>query len=195
MERRFSVSDITFLNLITLTETEGYGSDDYMYWVKEQGIGQEGLFLLDSQDAVEEMIDHSDLTVLNIIVSKANEDRDVECNRAHNVCEEQIPIGSPVGGPGFVLSLSQDGVVHPLDVNLNTQQSCNLNISEANGGDDDGQAAGQADDDIDKSCSDFEIDRGDYRGIKMSYKAWKRGEENIGNEEERDVVEDRPQFI
>ena len=194
MERRFSVSDITFLNLIALTETEGYGSDDYMYWVKEQGIGQEGLLLLDSQDAVEEMIDHSDFTVLNIIVSKANEDRDVDCNRAHNVCEEQIPIGSPVGGPGFVLSLSQDGVVHPLEVNLNTQQSCNFNISEANGGDDDGQAAGQEDDDIDKSSSDFEIDRGDYRGIKMSYKAWKRGEENIGNEEERDAIEDRPQF-
>ena len=92
-----------------------------------------------------------------------------------------------------MLSLSQDGVVHPLEVNLNTQQSCNLNISEAHGGDD-GQAAGEEDDDIDKSSSDFEIDRGDYRGIKMSYKAWKRGEENIGNEEERDAVEDRPQF-
>ena len=62
MERRFSVSDITFLNLIALTETEGYGSDDYMHWVKEQGIGQEGLLLLDSQDAVEEMIDHSDFS-------------------------------------------------------------------------------------------------------------------------------------
>jgi hypothetical protein len=41
-----------------------------MYWVKEQGIGQEGLLLLDSQDAVEEMIDHSDFTVLNITSGK-----------------------------------------------------------------------------------------------------------------------------
>ena len=27
---------------------------------------------------------------------------------------------------------------------------------------------------------------------KMSYKAWKRGEENIGNEEETDAIEDIP---
>ena len=36
-----------------------------------------------------------------------------------------------MGGPGFVLSLSQDGVVHSLEVNVNTQQSCNLNNTEA----------------------------------------------------------------
>ena len=44
MERKFSLSDITFLNLIALAETEGYGSDDYMYWVKEVGIGLDGYY-------------------------------------------------------------------------------------------------------------------------------------------------------
>ncbi|KAE8781016.1 hypothetical protein D1007_45771 [Hordeum vulgare] len=76
MERTMCPSYISFLNLIALVETEeGYGSDDYMYYVKDQGIGMTGLFLLDSQDAVEEMIDHSDYTILNVIVAKAN-DRD-----------------------------------------------------------------------------------------------------------------------
>ncbi|XP_020147897.1 uncharacterized protein [Aegilops tauschii subsp. strangulata] len=164
MERRFSVSDITFLNLIAPTETEGYGSDDYMYWVKEEGTGHEGLLLLDNQDAVEEMIDHSDFAVLNIIVAKENEDRDVEFNRAHNVCEEQIPIGSPVGDPGFVLSLSQDGVVHPLEVNVNTQQSCNLNIIEAPGGDG-GQAGGEESDDDGSDGEEKEADSGGERVV------------------------------
>ncbi|XP_073365547.1 uncharacterized protein [Aegilops tauschii subsp. strangulata] len=155
MERWFSVSDITFLNLIALTETEGYGSDDYMYWVKEQGIGEEGLLLLDSQDAIEEMIDHSDFIVLNIIVAKANEDRDVESH----------------GG--------DDG--------------------QAGGEEDDGQAGGEEDDDIDKSSSDFEIDRGDYRGITMSYKAWKREfwqeEKEADSGEERVVEKGRPEKL
>ena len=75
-------------------------------------------------------------------------------------------------------------------------------MAEAPGGDDgdgigeDGGAGGEdgtasvQDDDIDKSSLDFEIDRGDYRGIKMSYKAWKRGEENVVNEEETYAAQD-----
>ncbi|KAE8791701.1 hypothetical protein D1007_33832 [Hordeum vulgare] len=145
MERKFSLSDITFLNLIALTETEGYGSTGYMYWVKEVGTRQDGLFLLDSQDA-----------------------------------------GSPVLWVGFVLSMSQDGVVHPLEVTVNTHQSCNLNMTEAPC-DDDGDAGGE-DDDVDKSSSDFEFDRGDYRGMKMYYKAWKR--EFWREEKEADSGED-----
>ncbi|KAE8781675.1 hypothetical protein D1007_45068 [Hordeum vulgare] len=135
------------------------------------------------------MIGNYDFTVLNIIVSKENEDRDVKFNMAHNAYEEQVPMGSSLGAASFVLSLSQDGLVHPLEFNLNTQHSCNLNKAQAPCGDD-GDVVGEAvgaggeDDDIDKFSSDFEIDMHDYKGVKMCYKAWKRGEENDLSEEE-----------
>ncbi|KAE8780831.1 hypothetical protein D1007_45976 [Hordeum vulgare] len=192
MERKFSLSHITFVNLIALTKIEGYASANYMQWVKEVGTRKDRLFLLDSQDAVEETTNNSDFTLLNIIVAKANEDRDVEFNMSRTTYEEQIPIGSPMGDPGFVLSLSQDGIVHPLEVNVNTQQSCNLNMTEAPSGDD--EDVGGEDDDVDKSSLDFEFDRGDYRGMKMSYKAWKRGEDLDVNEQETYVAEDRLEF-
>ena len=78
-----------------------------------------------------------------------------------NICEEQVPIGSQ---EGFMLSLSPDGVVHPVEPNVNTQQSCNvnstLNLDEAW----DALVEEEDGEDVDKSSSDFEIERGDFSG-------------------------------
>ena len=51
---------------------------DAMYYVKEQGIGVEGMLLLDSEEAVDEMIQHCDIRLVNIIVSKGNEEREMD---------------------------------------------------------------------------------------------------------------------
>ena len=42
------------------------------------------------------------------------------------------------------------------------------------------EAEDQDEDELDKSSSDFEFFRGDYRGKKISYKSWARGEDEGG---------------
>ena len=42
-ERTMMLPDITFYNLVALIETEGYGLRDYMYYVKDPGLGIEGM--------------------------------------------------------------------------------------------------------------------------------------------------------
>ena len=168
MERKYSLSDISFLNLVALAEIQGFGPEDCMYFVKEEGIGVDGLLLLDSDDAVETMIEHCTEHCVNIIVAKGNEDRHVQVNVCSIICEEQIPIGSP---GGFVLSLSQDGVIHSIESNVNIQQSCNVNTENFI---DEDCGEEEVSEDEDKSSSDFELDRGDFRGKNISFKAWQR---------------------
>ena len=178
MERKYFLSDITFLNLVALVEEEieCFGSDSCLYFVREQGHGLEGLLVLDSDDAVEEMIEHCHgiaLTVLNIIVKKGNDDISADLNKSAYLCEEQVPIGSP---DGYVLSLSQDGIIQPVEAIPNTQQSCNVNRAI------DWDLCGEeeaGEDEQDKSSSDFDIDVGEYSGKNISYKDWQRGQEKL----------------
>jgi hypothetical protein len=49
-------SDIRYLKLLSVIEKEGYGMCDSMYYVKEEGVGLNGLDLLDRNLKVEEMV-------------------------------------------------------------------------------------------------------------------------------------------
>ena len=52
------MSDITYYNLVALMETEGYGFRDYMYYVRDPGLGIEGMEEIDDDDKLEEILDH-----------------------------------------------------------------------------------------------------------------------------------------
>ena len=56
LERKLGRSDITFLNLLALIETEGYGICDSMYYVREEGIGSGGMELIDDMEKVNQML-------------------------------------------------------------------------------------------------------------------------------------------
>ena len=44
------------MNLLALMETQGYGITDKMYYVKEEGLGVNGMALLDGMAKVSEMV-------------------------------------------------------------------------------------------------------------------------------------------
>ena len=138
MERKYSVSsDISYLTILALAELEGYGMDACLTYVKEEGEGLEGVEVLDSEEALEEMLDlFVDKKILNITVRKPTDPSPADVNMDHIMLEEQIPIDH-VGEP-VVYSVSQQGVLYPLpnatlaaaipeEPYLNTQQSCNFN--------------------------------------------------------------------
>ena len=195
MERKYSVSsDISYLTILALVELEGYGMDAFLTYVKEEGKGLEGVEALDSEEALEEMLDlFVDKKVLNISVRKATDPSPAD--------EEQIPIDH-VGEP-VVYRVSQEGVLYPAsnaslpsltpdEPYMNTQQSSNLNKGKTvveeedveEEADEEEEEVAEEEDEVedDKSSSDFEFFRGDYRGQKISYKAWCRGEDEAGTD-------------
>ena len=52
IERSINLSDITFYNLIALIELEGYGVRDFMYYVRDPGVGVSGMEELIDDDKV-----------------------------------------------------------------------------------------------------------------------------------------------
>ena len=138
MERKYSVSsDISYLTILAFAELEGYGMEAFLTYVKEEGKGLEGVEVLDSEEALEEMLDlFVDKKILNIIVRKPTDPIPADVNIDHRKLEEQIPISNV--GEEVVYSVSQQGVLYPLqnatlapeipeEPYLNTQQSCNFN--------------------------------------------------------------------
>ena len=111
MEKKYSVSsDISYLAILALVELEGYRMDAFLTYVKEEGKGLEGVEALDSEEALEEMLDlFVDKKVPNIIVRKAIDPSPTDVNMDHIMLEEQIPIDH-VGEP-IVYSVSQQGVL------------------------------------------------------------------------------------
>ena len=112
LERTMCVSDITFLNLIALIETAGYGEDDYMYFVRDAGLGVAGLEEICDDDKVDEMLDHianRDQTIVSLVVVRSSEPRPGDLNIGH-VCEQQVPIDSV--GERTVYEVSDEGVVY-----------------------------------------------------------------------------------
>lgn len=86
LERKFSLPTINFLTLIASIELEGYGINDYMSYVKEEGKGLEGVEFRDSEEKVEEMFDpYLNEKIVNIIVSKSNEPRPADINMGNNI--------------------------------------------------------------------------------------------------------------
>jgi hypothetical protein len=74
MERGIYEKDISFLTLVSLIGSEGYGECDYMYYVKDEEMGVEGVKYLGNEENVEEMLNlFRHLKVLNIKVVKAVE--------------------------------------------------------------------------------------------------------------------------
>ena len=97
LERKLGESDITFLNLVELIKTEGYGFNDRMYYVKEQGIGRAGMALIDGMAAVEEMINKYAMEkCVTITVVKREDGLGAGINLAP--VQDQIPI-SVIGVP------------------------------------------------------------------------------------------------
>ena len=58
MVRGIYQSDISFLTMVSLIRSEGYGADDYMYYVVDEEKGIEGMEHLGSEHDVQQMLIH-----------------------------------------------------------------------------------------------------------------------------------------
>ena len=56
VQKRVCRSQIRYLHLLSIMESEGYGMNDSLYFVKHEGEGLNGLELIDSHLKVEKMI-------------------------------------------------------------------------------------------------------------------------------------------
>ncbi|XBI10187.1 hypothetical protein VPH35_137527 [Triticum aestivum] len=111
LERTMCISDITNHNLIELIETEGYGSRDYMCFVRNVGVGITGLEETSDDDKVDEMLNHianEDKKIVNLTVTRDTGPRPVDLNKCH-VCEQQLPF-SDFGEP-TMYEINNDGVL------------------------------------------------------------------------------------
>ena len=91
LERTMMLSDITFYNLVALIETEGYGVRDYMYYVKDPGLGIEGMQEIEDDDMMEEILDHivqQKQKIFNVIVVRASSPKPAHINCSANVIEQ-----------------------------------------------------------------------------------------------------------
>ena len=131
LERSLNVDDITFYNLIALIELEGYGMTDFMYYVRDPGVGVSGMEELTDDDKVEEMLDDLVIKgqkVVNITVIKSDAPRPSDLNIGP-VCEEQVPL-SEIGVP-VVYEIDTTGLLFPSPTKpqpvpvqvINTQES------------------------------------------------------------------------
>ncbi|XP_040251001.2 uncharacterized protein [Aegilops tauschii subsp. strangulata] len=141
LERSLCISDITYHNLVALIETEGYGLNDYIYFVREPGVGIEGLVEISDDDKVDEMLDHianKDQTVVNLTVIRATDPRPADLNAGY-LYEEQVPLSQlgekpvyEVNPSGFLFrspeKSNKQRQSEPLQF-FSTQQSTNLDIA------------------------------------------------------------------
>ena len=89
------MSDITYYNLVALMETEGYGFRDYMYYVRDPGLGIEGMEEIDDDDKLEEILDHiaeQNNKILNVTIVRASAEKVPNINTSVNVIELQTQI-------------------------------------------------------------------------------------------------------
>ncbi|KAE8811811.1 Ankyrin-3 [Hordeum vulgare] len=83
LERSMCISYITFCNLIALIETDGYGLNDYMYYVRKPGVGISGLEEICDDEKVVAMLDHiasREGKVVNLTVIRATDPRPADLN-------------------------------------------------------------------------------------------------------------------
>ena len=72
LERTVGRSDITYMNLLAMIETRGYGINDKMYYVKEEGRGVDGMAMIDGMGKVVNMVDlYEDKKCISICVIRA----------------------------------------------------------------------------------------------------------------------------
>jgi hypothetical protein len=103
-------NDITYMNLVALIETLGYGFTDKMYYVKEEGLGVKGMAFLDGMAKVDAMVDqYEQKRCCSITVIRGIDELAASVNVAAIIVEEKLPI-SEVGVP-VVYSVDNDGVL------------------------------------------------------------------------------------
>ncbi|KAE8808897.1 RNA-dependent RNA polymerase 1 [Hordeum vulgare] len=121
LERNISLSDITFWNLVALVQLQGYSCRDYMYYVRDPGVGVSGMEELTDDDKVEGMLDElggKGENVVNIIVMGSDAPTPADLNRGA-VYEEQVPL-SEIGVP-LVYAIDTSGVLFPSQVKAQPQ--------------------------------------------------------------------------
>ena len=108
LERSVCISDITYYNLVALIETEGYGLNDFMYFVRDPGVGITGMDEICDDDKVDEMLDHianNDQHVVNLTVVRGTDPRPADLNSGYLV-EEQVPLSHIGENPVYVVNPS-----------------------------------------------------------------------------------------
>ncbi|KAM0870458.1 hypothetical protein ACQ4PT_039971 [Festuca glaucescens] len=135
LERTIGRSYITFMNLLSLIESVGYGIRDKMYYVKEEGRGVSRMSLIDGMSKVNEMVqlyEHKQCISINVV--RANSQLGANINMPST--EAQVPIAE-IGEP-VVYSVDHEGVLfnsQESEINSDylymcTQQSNNNNLEK-----------------------------------------------------------------
>ncbi|KAM0827832.1 hypothetical protein ACQ4PT_067931 [Festuca glaucescens] len=90
LERTVGRSDITFMNLLSLAESVGYGIRDKMYYVKEEGRGVPRMSLIDGMSKVNEIVQlYEHKQCISINVSNNN---NLEKGKQLIVLEDEGPV-------------------------------------------------------------------------------------------------------
>ncbi|KAM0871121.1 hypothetical protein ACQ4PT_039587 [Festuca glaucescens] len=135
LERTVGRSDITFMNLLSLIESVGYGIRDKMYYVKEEGRGVPVMSQIDGMSKVTKMVQlYEHKQCISITVVRANSQLSANINRPST--EAQVPIAE-IGEP-VVYSVDHEGVLfnsQESEINSDylymcTQQSNNNNLEK-----------------------------------------------------------------
>ena len=91
MVRGIYQSDISFLTMVSLIRSEGYGADDYMYYLLDEEKGIEGMEHLGSEHDVQQMLIHFEKEKsVNIRVVRADEPCNADENRDSYFAEHCI---------------------------------------------------------------------------------------------------------
>ena len=197
VERSIGISDITYMNLLAVIEREGYGINDYMYYVKEKGRGIAGMELVDGMAKVNQMVEqYEDEKCVSLTVTKRGNKLPAGINSF--LVEEQIPISE--FGVEQIYTVDDDGVLFPSQelvqpseecvqltedseyMYLLTQQSQNVQTNKGKGiMEDDGmeyyedQAEEHGDsDDLAEGSEDFDMDMAEYEPAETQLENRKR---------------------
>ncbi|CAM0870512.1 unnamed protein product [Alopecurus aequalis] len=147
LERTMCYSDITYLNLLALIETEGYGINDKMYYVREPDIGVDGMELVDGTAKVEKMLkQYEQKKCLQLTVINGKNNHPAQINTI--AVESQVPI-SEIGVP--VVYEVNDAEQHIMAKGKEPMQQSE-DISDDEQGDSDSE--------------DIDIDMGEYRAAE-----------------------------
>ena len=134
LERTLCESDITVKNLYALIQVRGYGYSDTIYYVKEKGVGLQGMEVVTSMEKVEQMVElFNREKVLSLTVLSKKKAVPAGLNR--ELVEPQVRMEAY-----STLSMDKHGVTYISDEDeillvaidysevplFGTQQSCNM---------------------------------------------------------------------
>jgi hypothetical protein len=126
LHRKICSSDVTFLNLYALMQTQGFSFSDELYHMKNLGIGEErehGLELIDTNIKLQQLKkDYEHTLVLNLLVRATTP--------VSNVCQREEELATVLYEPPTVYDLSEPAVFAVDEEGVVFQSQCSSSTTQ-----------------------------------------------------------------